>query len=116
ALPLGYQLATFTKINQVTALTASMSLKHYTIYKAFKSSQTYTTSFMLNNIFTAANVHNTKEKKAIIWLHITELNEILESTKQSNEELLLPVNSNQQEQNNTKDDAHMVLEETEPNH
>ncbi|CAG8716340.1 8736_t:CDS:2, partial [Cetraspora pellucida] len=37
----------------------------------------------------------------------------LESTKQSNEEPLSLTNSKQQEQNDTKDDAHMVLKETD---
>ncbi|CAG8811593.1 14406_t:CDS:1, partial [Cetraspora pellucida] len=41
-----------------------------------------------------------------------ELNETPESTEQSNEEPLSSANLKQQEQNVTKDDTHMALEET----
>ncbi|CAG8798886.1 5033_t:CDS:2, partial [Cetraspora pellucida] len=43
-----------------------------------------------------------------------KLNKTLENIKQRNKKLLLSANSNQQEQNDAKNDAHMDLEKTNP--
>jgi len=47
-----------------------------TAYKTFRLTNSHTTPSTLNDIFTAVNINNSKEKKAAIWLHITVIYEI----------------------------------------
>ncbi|CAG8633301.1 17209_t:CDS:2 [Cetraspora pellucida] len=45
-----------------------------------------------------------------------ESNKTLENTEQTNKESLLPKNQEQPELDDAKNDAHMALKETDPNH